>query len=303
MTQKKSSLHKAFSLIELSIVILIIGILVAGVTQGSRLVNAYKLSTARTITQSAPVTSIKNLVIWLDATAESSITNQNGSTDIENGDTVKSWKDISQTTIDKRSISQATTAYQPAYITNAINNLPSVRFTATNDNSRLTGSIIGGVNLESTIFFVFKWNSSNALSTSLFSVLANGTVAPDTENAISTGGAFTFYVWNGASNLDTLSYTLTSGTSLIMDRYYNPTANSSTLYVNGTSVSTSTASVSGTYGTVSLDGVLCIGNHSAAARTFGGDIGEFIMFDRALKSEERKAVEQYLGKKWGIKVS
>jgi hypothetical protein len=34
-----------------------------------------------------------------------------------------------------------------------------------------------------------------------------------------------------------------------------------------------------------------------------GQIGEIIIFDRALKTEERKSIEQYLGKKWSIKVS
>ena len=33
-----------------------------------------------------------------------------------------------------------------------------------------------------------------------------------------------------------------------------------------------------------------------------GDIGEIIIFSRALKTEERQAVERYLGKKWGIRV-
>ena len=45
--QKK--LVKAFSLIELSIVILIIGILVTGIVQSSRLVNQMKLQTARNL--------------------------------------------------------------------------------------------------------------------------------------------------------------------------------------------------------------------------------------------------------------
>jgi hypothetical protein len=31
-------------------------------------------------------------------------------------------------------------------------------------------------------------------------------------------------------------------------------------------------------------------------------IGEFIVFDRALNSEERSAVEKYLAKKWSIKI-
>jgi prepilin-type N-terminal cleavage/methylation domain-containing protein len=47
---KKSQISKpskAFSLKELSIVVLIIGILIAGVTQGSRLVRQSRLSTAQ----------------------------------------------------------------------------------------------------------------------------------------------------------------------------------------------------------------------------------------------------------------
>ncbi len=67
---KKSQLKKAFSLIELSVVVLIIGILIAGITQSSRLVRAMKLNTARSLTRSSDVNSIRNLTAWFDATAE-----------------------------------------------------------------------------------------------------------------------------------------------------------------------------------------------------------------------------------------
>jgi len=60
----------AFSLIELSIVVLIIGILIAGISQSSRLIKAMKLSTARSLTRSSDVNSINNLTAWFDATAE-----------------------------------------------------------------------------------------------------------------------------------------------------------------------------------------------------------------------------------------
>lgn len=50
----------AFSLIELSIIILIIGILVAGVTQSSRLVNEMRLATVRNINQNSPIHNINN---------------------------------------------------------------------------------------------------------------------------------------------------------------------------------------------------------------------------------------------------
>lgn len=36
---------------------------------------------------------------------------------------------------------------------------------------------------------------------------------------------------------------------------------------------------------------------------FQGYAGEYIIYSRPLKDEERKSVEQYLGKKWGIKIS
>ncbi|MFM7621329.1 MAG: prepilin-type N-terminal cleavage/methylation domain-containing protein [Alphaproteobacteria bacterium] len=50
MKYQSKNFCKAFSLIELSIVILIIGILVAGVTQSSRLIRQMKLLSAQSIT-------------------------------------------------------------------------------------------------------------------------------------------------------------------------------------------------------------------------------------------------------------
>ena len=63
---------KAFSLIELSIVILIIGIILAAVTQSSRLISKMKLATAKSLTQSSAVASINNLVLWLEPTMDTS---------------------------------------------------------------------------------------------------------------------------------------------------------------------------------------------------------------------------------------
>jgi hypothetical protein len=50
---------------------------------------------------------------------------------------------------------------------------------------------------------------------------------------------------------------------------------------------------------------LAIANSStdAVSGGFGGNIAELIIFNRALKNEERQAVEDYLGKKWQIKIA
>ena len=59
----KQKITKAFSLIELSIVILIIGILVAGVTQSSRLIKQMRLAMIKSMTLNSPVSSIKDLAV------------------------------------------------------------------------------------------------------------------------------------------------------------------------------------------------------------------------------------------------
>ena len=92
MKNNKNNLS-GFSLIELSIVILIIGILIAGVTQGSRLVRESRLSSAKTLTQSSDVASIADLTLWLDATDEETIETNNEFGNAEDGETVTQWND------------------------------------------------------------------------------------------------------------------------------------------------------------------------------------------------------------------
>jgi prepilin-type N-terminal cleavage/methylation domain-containing protein len=288
----------AFSLIELSIVILIIGILIAGVTQGSRLINAYKLSTARALSNSSPVPSIKDLFFWLDATAETAFLNQNSSPDIEDTDTVSSWKNSNPLTTSQQFCIQGTTGNQPTYVTDGINNLPSVRFNVSNGTMRLSCTLGVSINTENTIFTVVKWVSSYALANTNFLVIDSGS-AEQTLNSVTTAGLFQFSNWNGSSNVDVLSHTLTSGGNVVITRYSNPTLNSSALYFNGSNVSTSTSTLTGTFPNITIT----VGNFTNASRTLGGDIAEVIIYDRALKNEERIAVEKYLGQKWGIKIN
>ncbi len=60
--------RKAFSLIELSLVILIIGILIAGVTNGSRMIVAYKNSVAANHTNNSVASGVKGLAFWYETT-------------------------------------------------------------------------------------------------------------------------------------------------------------------------------------------------------------------------------------------
>ena len=72
----KKDNNKAFSLIELAVVILIIGILVAAVTQGGKLVSRAKVTSAKTMTQSSPVSGIDNLSLWLETVTDQSFSTE-----------------------------------------------------------------------------------------------------------------------------------------------------------------------------------------------------------------------------------
>ncbi|MFM7620327.1 MAG: prepilin-type N-terminal cleavage/methylation domain-containing protein [Alphaproteobacteria bacterium] len=106
---KKNKISQAFSLIELSIVILIIGILVAGVTQSSRLVTQFRLLSARNMTQSSPVPTIKDLLIWVEATSTKSFTQEDPSDNYA----IEQWNNIDPVNLDRNNAIQATESRKP----------------------------------------------------------------------------------------------------------------------------------------------------------------------------------------------
>ena len=125
MTKKP---NKAFSLVELSIVILIIGVLIAAAGQGIDLLQDARLSAARMLTQSSRVASIKGLSLWLETTSENSFS----ASEAADGSTVTSWNDINPQANLKNNFT-ATGAAKPIYKTNIMNNLPAVLFDGSTD--------------------------------------------------------------------------------------------------------------------------------------------------------------------------
>lgn len=126
---------KAFSLIELSIVILIIGILVAGVTQSSRLLRQVALSSAKSLTTSSPVHSISGLVSWYEPTLDKSFDEFEAS----DNSTVSKWYDINPTSSSKIDLIQTDATRRPTYTSNAVNGLPSLKFNGVNTYLKTNG--------------------------------------------------------------------------------------------------------------------------------------------------------------------
>ncbi len=279
---------KAFSLIELSIVVLIIGILIAGVTQGSRLVRQSNLASARAQTNNSPVPSISGLVLWLESTDINNFLEA----EAEDGTNLTQWNDSNPQLITKNNVSRATNNSNITYKASAINGLPAVYYNGTISTSIvLKGSTIITPNNNFTVFVASQVAENN--SATWRSVLANG-LSSGFGYAKTSSNKRDASLTNVIDNID--SNTITTNPEIVAITYYNGT---SSLFVNGTQ-----ATLTPSTGTmITPTGGLNIGANSTGSTPWFGSIGEIIIYDHLLKTSERKLVEQYLSKKWEIAVA
>lgn len=160
-------IKKAFSLIEIAVVLAIIGILLASVVIGKNLVDKAKITNAQALTVNSPVHALdKNLVFWHETSFGSDSYNNN------------IWFDYQQDKT-KKSDTASSPGSPPTFLTEdskLINNLPTLRFTATNSLSqpalsRLTNSFF-------TIFVVHTGTSDTGIFNN-FTATSNQTVVDD----------------------------------------------------------------------------------------------------------------------------
>jgi prepilin-type N-terminal cleavage/methylation domain-containing protein len=290
---------QAFSLIEISVVILIIGILISGISRGADLYNDYKLSIARKLTLDSPVPRVSDLGLWLESVSEKSLLNKDGSLKIKNDDLVKKWLDINPRLQVAPFLEQNDVSKMPTYVTDGINNLPSVKFESTNPNMRMAGSFSDIFSAESTIFIVFKpvtvRVSSDITLSQIFSFGAISPMMTIESNYSSTQN--TTYLYKNVNTDTIVNNSIKLNTTHIYRRVYNPAINQSYVNINGTQAST-TALSSGYYSNPVL---MSLGNHAGGGRTVGGFFGEFIIYNRALSTGEINRVENYLKAKWDVK--
>jgi prepilin-type N-terminal cleavage/methylation domain-containing protein len=291
-------MKKAFSLIELSIVILIIGILIAGVTQGSRLVAQFRISNARSLTQSSPVASIKGLISWYETTSEKSFLES----ETEDELTISNWYDINPQSITKLDMPQSTSGNRPFYDINAINNLPALRFNGS--NRYFEKSYVAELNPDNfTMFFVAKVASipdHGALISSRSGLTFRGYIFYTNPSSVSPPTAFNMWGGNGSNwGSGQTPVNITIGQTYVLSVTYN--GSSIVTYSAGTNMGSRSDTLLANNTTNIRIGAGA--NEGAAAYFYDGHIGEIIIYDRALKNEERNSVEKYLGQKWGTAVN
>jgi len=296
---------KAFSLIELSIVILIVGILVAGVTQSSRLVARMKLFSAQSATTSSDVASIPNLTMWLETTLDNSLVNSSGGSQLDDGNTISSWNDINPQTSNKINLSQSNASIQPTYKTNGINGFPSINFNGSNQYLiNMSSMPVNMSDKDYTIILV--WNPTSAEIGGMGQVVISQSDNPGSCNQLASIWVLsnTYGFAGGCNDFRTVNIVSKTPYISILTINNNLASNNISVYSNS-----NTPTVGNTGGgSASLN--IGIGNFLIGARYQNGNImqyyvgliSEAIIYDRALKLEEIKSVNAYLGKKYGIKI-
>ena len=222
-------------------------------------------------------TDISGCKLWLKADSLS----------LNDGDAVTTWTDSSG---NARDATQATAGLKPIYKTNVINGQPVIRFDGTDD--RLVTSSVAVAGGAFSAFIVLKFASTSGAQYPLFNgdnVAGNGWAL---ESGAGTAGKRGVLYRGNAISDDGTTSTITELWSVT--RTSAPSLN---FYLNGT-ITSIAADASAL--TAPTNKVVVGGDSGGSAGFFNGDIAEIIIFDSALSTGNRQAIESYLAGKYSI---
>ena len=216
-----------------------------------------------------------NLLVWLRADAGVQL----------DGTNVVSWTDQSANGFVFQSPANNT---RPVWIANSTSGVPAIRFNASS-TPRLQGNL-GRSLSNATIFTVARYlnNSSSsryiyAFGTINFSGLMMTLARTGTDDATHYDGAAT---WVGPNSIPGTGFRVYSQV------FGEDGADRHRLAVDGRTVIESRTTVGRPY-SVSATNVI-LGKYLTSTLGFGGDLEEWLVYDRVLTPEERRDVEEYL---------
>ena len=301
---------QAFSLIELSIVILIIGILVAGVTSSSRLIRAMKLISAKQMTQSSPVLTIQDLLAWFEPTKDGvfgtgSAGNYTQQASPDNGQPIATWMDGNPRLVSGSQIvaTQSSLSNQPLYVENGMNGLPSLNFV--DDDFLQYDDNIGG-STGATLFIVFKPHDFLTFRQTFMGGGINFSNSNDGNKCLTLIHVNNTTWYGGWGSTNTVSSFNIVSPSICRFVYRS---GSFQTFTNGVGDTPQNIGSAQPLSRVDINPPNytkdTIGSNARAVDyqyNFHGYIGEIIVYGRGLKNEESIDVEKYLAKKWGVKL-
>ena len=313
----KNNFKKAFSLIEISMVILIVGILIAGISKGIDMVYDMRLATARALTDKAPMFGMENLELWLETTSENSLaTGTTSFTNVANPSDKKEigrWNDLNPTLINpnnKNHAVQGTLAYQPFYIQDGINGLPALLFDGVDDYiasitkftiiNNFTVFVVGFPKASCTINVAAHQGTSGQ---KYIFYPQQGDIVYGGNNAASSGVSLCENFIAPVEHANNYMPYVISNQRVIKNPIQFTLKYSSgapKLYINSTDSYSGSASGKNIFPGLSFGGGRP-GSYGENYGYFKGFIGEIIVYSKDLNDADRKLIEAYLIEKWRIK--
>jgi prepilin-type N-terminal cleavage/methylation domain-containing protein len=295
---------KAFSLIEISVAIVIIGILIAGVSQGFDLYQDTKLATARSLTLNSRVGRISNLVSWFEPTRENVFSS--GTTSFQNiqkvqeNQKINRWRDSNPNSINKYDATQTIDANQPKIIIDKDSSLPVVRFDGSPRYLALPNGTVPYGDSEYTVFLISKYDSN---CFERCGVLGSGTYGFNNKTNCFryTVSARNFYNYWWYVDIVSPNNSISPNKFQIFAIDYNKSKRN--IFINGTNVASMVSSNRDSTELNNTIGLTCLTGCPGGQEFLNGSIAEIIIYDRALLDSERKSIEEYLSKKWSIKIN
>ncbi len=318
-----NNFRKAYSMIEMSLLIIIIGILFAGVSQGFNIYNETHISGARTLTQNSIISRIGNLVFWYETTFEKDENKDDKPIlmwlDRNNQQLIKSHAYPSQNYDNSKfnyEPNNFTDNSGPLFVLKGINGLPSLNFKNNSSSSRF---LVIDPNLkfgkdDVTIFAVVKFKNfeNNAVIFDRVCLKNSGSATSDANSSINSCkpsisakinvlGYPNLYIQNndGTASKSTAntSFALKKDVPYILTfrRLYNQ---SISLFVNGKIASLASEN----FGSIDFLPIKIGRNAIDQNVNSEFNLSEFLMIYGKLRDNDKAEIENYLVKKYSIKL-
>lgn len=299
---KKLFKSRAFSLLELSVALMVISLAIASIVKTNDLLIDMKINSAENLTKSSPVRSIKGLILWLDSSTKDSFKDSERT----DGGQITVWKDINPQANKKYyALTSSTAAITYKELTD-MNDLPALYFDGSSSSAKFTLSktessadytaIITPDN-DFTYFVVSKLDTDAGSSVTAFSNGYLGGWGYAMSGA--SGSRYRRVAYPSVGNINTISSDGSERPEIVTVTYSGNSDQTTTMRVNGASVSVSASSISAD----NPDTALYIGNVSSGSSQWKGYISEIILFKRVLNSDDIGKIEEYLSKKYKIKLN
>ena len=293
----KTRKHQAFSLIEISVVIIVVGILLAGISSGIELYDDYRFKVAQNLTKNSLVSRIPDLKLWLETTSEKAFkvgTTANIS-DYKNIAVPNDQQDIGVWQEDVATKYPQEIAYQlndfkPSYVKNGIGGLPSLYFdgkdNVNGDFMSFDGSLLSVWEDGFTIFVVERRTALPTVDTYQF-LLSSSAISVGYNNAtwirIKAVGVSGFGTITSQKNQDRIHCHYQNTISDVIKISVNKKNYSGTTGLATTKIANGTAQI-------------------AQYSSYTGLISEIIIFARPLSTKELENIHLYLSNKYKIRL-